>query len=119
MKNFSLAVLIASLALGGCSFGEYADTDKKKTTTTTHKADGTTTYKFTKEGIENKAFFKVFKLEDKWNMSKYDFNATHFKANQIKGGDAQQTGKYSITDDGHLKLTIMETITYVKPTKAT
>lgn len=117
MKKISNILVVVSLFLAGCGFGEYADTDKEETIHVSHKADGTKIYTFTQKSIKDKSFFKVFKIDDQWNMSQYDFNATHFKANQIKGGDAVQTGTYSITEDGYLKLTTMDTITYAKPTK--
>lgn len=115
MQIITPILVVLGIIISGCSFGEYADEDKKKITNTIQTADGTT-YKFTKKSIENKTFFKTFKLDNKWNMSEYDFNATHFKANQIKGGNNQQTGKYSITNDGYLKL-IVDPISYVKPIK--
>lgn len=112
MKKITLLSILL-VAFLGC--GE--EKEKADTITEISFIGSGYTYAFVKKRLIDREIFRVYKADTKWKIVSYEFNATHFKANQIKGGDAQQTGKYSITDDGHLKLTIMETITYVKPTK--
>lgn len=117
MKNIALSLLALSIFISGCSFGEYADTTSNNhTTQQTKMLDGTKYYKFTQKNIEKKTLFRVYKLKKEWNMTKYDFNSTHFTANQIKGKSSRQTGVYKITDDGHLQLAIPKTTTYIKAT---
>lgn len=114
MNKTIFSLVISSLIIGGCSFGEYAD---KKTTTTATDDNGTKYYKFTKDSVIDKTFYKVSKPDENWSMVEYDFNATHYEANQIKGGTNSLNGTYSITDKGYLKLIGIDVTTYIKAIK--
>lgn len=109
MKALILSLTVLILTISGCSFGEYAD-DSKST------SDVNGTYRFTKDGVKNKTFYKVYKASSKWKMSEYDFNTTNYSANQLQDNNATETGTYSITDKGYIKLSSFSTTTYIKAT---
>lgn len=116
MKKFALSLIFIGLVIGGCSFGEYADEDEDKGTNKVY-VDDKIVYKFTEDTVKDKTFYKVNKPDENWSMSEYDFNGTHYKANQIKGGTSSQTGTYEVADEGYLELVNGDLKFYIKPTK--
>lgn len=117
MKKFAFSLLCLGLIVGGCSFGEYADEDDNGQTTKKTISDGKVVYKFTEDNVKDKTFYRVNKPDENWSMSEYDFNETHYKANQIKGGTSSQTGTYKIADEGYMELKSADIAFYVKATK--
>ncbi len=115
MKKNLLCITLVGALISACSFGEYAQKDEDNPTSTIMK-NGKKIYKFTSEGVENKTFFKVYKLDDEYKIVEYDFTKKMFEANMIKGGTSSTNGTYSITDDGYIKL-VSDAVTYIKATK--
>lgn len=118
MKKIAFILLNLSLLINGCSFGEYADEDKKQLSNIKND-DGKEQIAFNSSYIDDKTLYKVSKNDKHWNMSEYDFNATNhtFKQNHILGDEIRQTGEYNITKLGYLRLKTTENITYIKPIK--
>ncbi len=113
MKKSIFGLMILALFISSCSFGEYADKDNEKATT--KKVNGNIiTYKFTEKQIQNKTFFKVYKLDDKFKIAEYDFKEKTFNSNSIDDANISQGGKYSITETGYIRLVVIDSISYIK-----
>ncbi len=114
---FSLAVL--GLIFGGCTINKEVE-DKDKAVKKETNKDGTVKLSFSEKGIKDKTFFKVNKKDEQWKIFEYDFNATHYKANQIQGGSSSSEGNYTVTN-GYLKLSVpsLDMYIWIKPISKT
>lgn len=128
MKILIPLTVATTLFLTGCNFGEYADDNSSTTSdsvSSTTTASGETTYKFTQSSFENKTYYKTYISNDddddeNWTIIEYDFNATTFSANLVRGlGESSSSGTYEIDEDnnGALVLTFMGDLNWVRPTK--
>ncbi len=113
MRKIIFSTLVTSLMISGCKFGEYANSDTSKTTSSTIN-DGVRVYKFSKENVENKTLFKVFKKDDEYKIVEYDFNVTKYKANPVVGDTNSYDGKFEISKEGYLWLEIADFSIWVR-----
>lgn len=111
MLNKFFILLFTFFVLIGCTFGEYADS---KDTTTSSNGNYV---KFSEKKLKDKSLYKVYKIENKWAMSRYDFNGTNFKTKALLNTNFNQSGTYKITTEGYLKLINIDIVWYIKALK--
>lgn len=95
--------------VAGCSFGEYADEENSTSTS----SDGTYV-EFSESGLEDKVFYRVYKIDGEWSISSYDFNGTNFTVSPITNSNTSLSGTYSVTSEGYIKLVSLDVTWYIK-----